>query len=111
MDSQIYIIHFFVPEGYCELVKQSMFAAGAGNAYTGNYESCAWQVLGQGQFRSLKGSQPFIGEINADEYVQEYKVEMICDAKYIMKAIAALIHAHPYESPAYYVTPTIEVVI
>ena len=56
---------FFVPESHVEQVKNAVFAAGAGRI--GDYEHCAWQVLGQGQFRPLAGSNPFIGQQGALE--------------------------------------------
>jgi hypothetical protein len=42
---------FYVPETHIDIVKDAVFAAGAGQI--GNYEHCAWQVLGQGQFREI----------------------------------------------------------
>ena len=76
-----------------------MFEAGAGR-YKG-YENCSWQVLGQGQFKPREGSKPFIGNQNQQEYVAEYRVEMICEQSYIKPVIQAMLTAHPYEQPAY----------
>jgi hypothetical protein len=42
---------FYVPQTHIDIVKDAVFAAGAGQI--GNYEHCAWQVLGQGQFREI----------------------------------------------------------
>ena len=55
----MYKLCFYVPDSHVEAVKQAVFAAGGGRV--GAYDSCAWQVLGQGQFRPLTGSQPFLG--------------------------------------------------
>jgi hypothetical protein len=90
---------FFVPESHKEAVKSAIFAAGAGR-YDG-YDSCSWEVLGQGQFRPLAGSQPFIGSQNQLETVSEYRVETICADADIKVVLQALIAAHPYETPAY----------
>lgn len=90
---------FYVPEDHVEAVKQAVFAAGAGRI--GNYDCCAWQVLGQGQFRPLEGSDPFLGEQGTVEKVAEYRVEMICAADCLRSAVAALREAHPYEEPAF----------
>ncbi len=89
---------FYVPATHLEQVKQAVFAAGAGRI--GDYEHCAWQVLGEGQFRPLAGSQPFIGAQDALELVPEYRVELVCAAEVIDAAVAALRQAHPYEEPA-----------
>ncbi len=89
---------FFVPASHVEAVKQAVFAAGAGRV--GDYDCCSWQVLGEGQFRPLAGSQPFIGQEGEIERVAEYRVELLCAADCIEAAIAALRQAHPYEAPA-----------
>lgn len=95
----MYKLAFFVPETHLEAVKQAVFATGAGRI--GNYDCCAWQTLGQGQFRPLPGSQPFIGEQGKVETVAEYRVELVCENDLIRRAVKALIDAHPYEEPAY----------
>jgi hypothetical protein len=96
---------FYVPEDQAEAVKVAVFNTGAGKI--GNYDQCCWQVLGQGQFRPLAGSQPFIGEAPAAgekapvELVSEYRIEMVCRDEVINAAVSALKQAHPYEEPAY----------
>ena len=95
----MYKICFFVPENTVEMVKKAMFEAGAGRI--GNYDSCAWQTLGTGQFRALENSNPTIGQQNVVEQVSEYKVEMVCEDELVKQVIDALISAHPYEEPAY----------
>ncbi len=80
-------------------VKNAVFAAGAGRI--GAYEHCAWQVLGQGQFRPLDGSQPFIGQSGVVESVQEWKVELVVADELIQQVVMALKQSHPYETPAY----------
>ncbi|MFO1391201.1 MAG: NGG1p interacting factor NIF3 [Agitococcus sp.] len=95
----MYKITFYVPVTHVEQVKQAMFAAGAGRI--GDYDYCAWQVLGVGQFRPLAGATPFIGELNTLEQVAEYKVEMVADDACVLAAIMALKASHPYQQPAY----------
>jgi hypothetical protein len=95
----MYKLSFYVPESHLEQVKQAAFAAGAGKI--GDYDSCCWQVLGQGQFRPLAGSQPFLGQQGAVECVSEYRVEMVCEARRIRAVVEALLDAHPYEEPAW----------
>jgi hypothetical protein len=95
----MYKLCFYVPESHLDAVKAACFKAGAGRI--GNYDSCAWQVAGQGQFRPLAGSSPFLGEQDQLHCEPEYKVEMVCDDKYLRAALDALRSAHPYEEPAY----------
>jgi len=98
----MYKLCFYVPESHLESVKAAAFAAGAGRI--GDYDSCCWQIQGQGQFRPLAGSRPFLGTQGQIERVSEYKVEMVCATTCIHAVIAALRLAHPYESPAFDVT-------
>jgi structural toxin protein (hemagglutinin/hemolysin) RtxA len=96
---QMYAFCFTVPESELEKVKEAIFAAGAGKI--GKYSHGSWQVLGEGQFKPLPGSQPAIGEINKIEKIKEYKVETICQRRYLKKIIKALKKTHPYETPSY----------
>lgn len=98
-NNQLLKIEFYVPEEHLQQVKQAMFDAGAGKV--GDYDSCAWQVLGQGQFRPRAGSTPFKGERDRLESLNEYKVEMVCAEEYIARTITAMKDAHPYEEVAY----------
>lgn len=95
----MYKITFYVPESHLEAVKAALFEAGAGRM--GDYDQCAWQVKGQGQFRPLPGSDPFLGEQGRLEAVEEYRVEMICADDRMQAAVAALRRSHPYETPAF----------
>lgn len=90
---------FFVPTSHVEEVKAAVFATGAGKI--GDYEHCAWQTLGIGQFRPLAGANAFIGEQGSLEKVEEYRVELVCADALIADALRALKQAHPYEEPAY----------
>lgn len=96
----MYQLCFYVPESHCEVVKEAVFARGAGRI--GDYEACCWQVLGEGQFRPLPGSRPFLGSEGALEGVPEVRVEMVCSDDCIGEAVAALREQHPYEEPAFH---------
>lgn len=95
----MYKLCFYVPDSHLSQVKDAVFAAGAGRL--GNYDQCCWQVLGEGQFRPLPGSNPTLGEQGRLERVDEWKVELAVADDVIHAAIKALKQAHPYETPAY----------
>ena len=96
-------ITFYVPLKDKELVKNAMFKAGAGKM--GNYDSCAFETEGIGQYRPLAGSNPHLGKLNQIEKVSEVRVEMICHTEEIIKnTISAMKESHPYETVAYAVT-------
>ena len=90
---------YYVPESHLEVTKAALFDAGAGRV--GDYDHCCWQAAGQGQFRPLPGSDPFLGQAGEVERVAEYRVELVCADELIAAAVAALKAAHPYEEPAY----------
>ncbi len=104
MSEQLLRIEFYVPESHLETVKAAMFEAGGGRV--GNYDCCAWQTAGEGQFRPLEGSRPYLGEQNSLESLPEYKVEMVCSVQLGAAVIAAMKAAHPYEEVAYAVVRT-----
>ena len=103
----MYKLCFFVPGTHLEQVKDALFNQGAGRI--GLYDHCCWQVLGEGQFRPLEGSKPFIGRKNKVEQVSEYKVEMVCESHLIADVVKALIDKHPYQEPAYEVYEIVDV--
>ncbi|MCW4148657.1 MULTISPECIES: NGG1p interacting factor NIF3 [Halomonadaceae] len=95
----MYKLAFFVPVEEAESVKEAVFETGAGRI--GDYEACCFQTRGTGQFRPLNGADPHIGKVGELEFVDELKVELVCDDDHIQAAIAALKLAHPYEEVAY----------
>ncbi len=95
----MYKLTVYIPATHLEAVKTALFEAGAGRQ--GTYDCCAWQARGQGQFRPLAGSSPFIGQTGAVETVDEYRVDMLCPEDRTADVIRALRAAHPYEEPAF----------
>lgn len=100
----MHAITVYVPDEHLYSVKAAMFNAGAGKI--GNYDYCAWQTKGIGQFRPLPGSTPAQGEIGKVEIAEEWKVELVCDDAVVEKVIQAMKAAHPYETPAYLIIKT-----
>lgn len=101
----MYVLVFYVPGSHLEAVKSAVFAAGAGAM--GNYKECSWETAGTGQFVPLPFSSPFIGKENICEKTEEYRVETICvSRKTAVKAVKAMLSSHPYETPAWHVYKT-----
>ncbi len=95
----VYKIATFVNLDGVDRVLSEMFESGGGRI--GNYDSCCFISKGIGQFRPLKGSNPALGEHGVLTKVEEARIEMVVEDKYIKEVIAALKRAHPYETPAY----------
>ncbi len=97
--SKNYKLIFFAPRGCAQNVAQSLFKAGAGTI--GNYDQCCFMTEGKGQFRPLEGSNPHLGSQDKLEFVDEYKVEMLCPHDRVTPVLSALYASHPYEEPAF----------
>jgi hypothetical protein len=95
----MYKLNFYVPGAEKKKVKEALFAIGVG--VFANYEHCAWETLGVGQFKPMSGANPHVGKVNQLERVDEYKVEMICSDELIKRAVEILKDVHPYEEVAY----------
>ena len=100
-------LSFYVPLSHVEIVKKSVFSAGGGRI--GNYDSCCFQTEGEGQFRPLEGSNPFIGKKFLSESVKEVKIELAVEDHLIQDVILALKSSHPYETPAYFVFKAMDI--
>ncbi len=96
----MYQLVFYVPESHLNIVKDAIFLAGAGRYQ--NYDNCSWQTIGEGQFRPVENSQPYIGTKGVVETVNEYRVETMCQSQYLNHVLSALREVHPYEEPAYH---------
>jgi dinuclear metal center YbgI/SA1388 family protein len=93
----------FVPEAQLSIVRESIFAVGAGEI--GRYSGCSFSVAGTGSFTSGDGANPFVGKIGQPHYEPESRLEVIFPAHLQNKVISALIDSHPYEEVAYDIIP------
>lgn len=89
----------FVPENYAELMRNTLFNAGAGSI--GNYDSCSYNQKGEGTFRAGDGCHPFCGEVGELHVEGEIRIEMILPAFKKATVTRALLSVHPYEEPAF----------
>ncbi|MEW6423266.1 MAG: Nif3-like dinuclear metal center hexameric protein [Bacillota bacterium] len=85
----------FVPADHAEKVRAALGRAGAG--WIGNYSECTFQVAGQGTFRPLEGTSPFIGRAGELAHVDEVRLETIVPVELAGQAVQAVLAAHPYE--------------
>ena len=89
----------FVPDTHAVFVRNALFNAGAGNI--GNYDSCSYNLTGEGTFRAKDGASPFVGDIGELHHETEVRVETILPRFRQNDVLRALIAVHPYEEPAY----------
>ncbi|MES2513517.1 MAG: Nif3-like dinuclear metal center hexameric protein [Bacteroidota bacterium] len=89
----------FVPATHLDIVRDSLFNAGAGNI--GNYDSCSFTVEGKGTFRGNEQSNPVIGEKGKLSLENEVRLELIFESVNEGNMLSALKQCHPYEEIAY----------
>jgi len=89
----------FIPTEHAEKVREAVFSAGAG--HIGNYDSCSYNVHGQGTFRGSDSTTPFVGEKEKHHYENEIRFETVLPAYLQSQVVSALLNAHPYEEVAY----------
>jgi len=96
-------LQVFVPLQQAAQVRKAIFTAGAG--HIGNYSECSFNSAGTGTFKAGQGSNPFVGEIGAQQREEEIKIETIFPAWMEQGILAAMKAAHPYEEVAYDILP------
>ena len=95
-----------IPLENVEEVRLAMCEAGAGNI--GNYNYCSMSTKCIGTFKPNEDATPYIGEKNKLEFVEEEKLEVVCDINKVKNVIKKLREVHPYEEPAIDIIPLID---
>jgi hypothetical protein len=89
----------FVPEEALDVVREALFAAGAGRI--GDYTRCSWYTPGIGTFLGSESTAPALGERGREERVSELRLETVFPVELHEHVVDALRRAHPYEEPAF----------
>ena len=95
-----------VPTNYLEKVRMAILDAGAG--VIGNYTHCSTSFSGIGTFKPNREANPFIGEANQLETVQEERLEVIVYVSDVKKILSVIREVHPYEEPGIDIIPLLD---
>ena len=95
-----------VPKENLDDVRTAMCNAGAG--VIGNYTFCSTSTKSVGTFIPNDNANPYIGEHNKLEFVDEEKLEVICDVENVKNVIQELRKKHLYEEPAIDIVPLMD---
>ena len=95
-----------IPMENVEEVRNAICEAGAG--IIGNYTYCSMSTKCIGTFKPDDNANPYIGENNKLEFVEEEKLEVVCDVNNVKKVILKLREVHPYEEPAIDIIPLLD---
>lgn len=94
-----------IPIENVDEVRNAICEAGAG--VIGNYTHCSMSTKCVGTFKPTDEANPYIGEKNNLEFVEEEKLEVVCDVNIVKNVISKLREVHPYEDPAIDIVPLI----
>ncbi|MUU77965.1 Nif3-like dinuclear metal center hexameric protein [Winogradskyella endarachnes] len=89
----------YVPKANAEDLRTALFNAGAGNL--GNYESCSFNVEGEGTYLGNENSNPVIGKKGKLHTEKEVAISVTFKKHLESKVLDGLFKAHPYEEVAY----------
>lgn len=95
-----------IPVENVKEVRNAICEAGAG--VIGNYTNCSMSTKCIRTFKPTDDANPYIGKNNNLEFVEEQKLEVVCDVKLVKKVITKLRKVHPYEEPAIDIIPLLD---
>lgn len=96
-----------IPVENVEEVRNAICKAGAGSIGT-NYTDCSFSTKGLGTFKPVNNANPYIGEKNKLEFVEEEKLEVICNIDKVKEVVSTIRKVHPYEEPAIDIIPLLD---
>ena len=94
-----------IPSENVDEIRNAVCSEGAG--VIGDYSFCSTLTKCIGTFKPSDDANPYIGEKNKLEFVDEEKIEVICDINIVKKVLNRLRKVHPYEEPAIDIIPLI----
>lgn len=95
-----------IPKDNLEQVREAVCDAGAG--VIGNYTYCSNSTKVIGTYIPNGSASPYIGKSNELQYVEEEKLEVVCQVEIVSEVIKRLRMAHPYEEPEIDIIPLID---
>ena len=95
-----------VPVGSVNDVRTVLCESGAG--VIGNYSCCSVMTKCIGTFKPNDNTNPYIGDKNKINYVEEQRLEVVCDVNIVKDVLIKLKNVHPYEEPAIDIIPLID---
>ena len=95
-----------IPIANVSQVRDAICNAGAG--IIGNYTYCTMSTKCIGTFKPSEKANPYIGEKNKIEFVEEEKLEAVCDIRKVKNVLKRLRESHPYEEPGIDIIPLID---
>lgn len=95
-----------IPPKNVEEVRDAICKIGAG--IIGDYTYCSMSTKCIGTFKPNDKANPYIGKNNVLEFVEEDKLEVVCNCSIVKQVIEKIREVHPYEEPAIDIIPLID---
>lgn len=95
-----------IPLENVEEVRDAVCEGGAG--IIGNYSFCTSSTKSIGTFKPNSNANPYIGKNNKLEFIEEEKLEFVCDIDKVKIVLSKLREVHPYEEPAIDIVPLLD---
>ena len=92
----------YVPKKHAESLRKALFEVGAGSI--GNYESCSFNIDGEGTYLGNENSNPVIGEKGKLHTENETAISVTFHKHLESIVLKMLFNTHPYEEVAYEIT-------
>ena len=101
------MIVVYVPAEYTEAVRVAMCEAGAGTVEDGHYDRVVYITRSLCKYRVLENAWDRAGAEGEEYEVEENRIEAICRRDKVEAVVSAIVGAHPYETPAIAIYPTL----
>lgn len=95
-----------IPLENVEEIRNAVCESGAG--IIGDYSFCTSSTKSICTFKPNDNANPYIGKNNKLEFVEEEKLEFVCDIDKVKNVLSKLRKVHPYEEPAIDIIPLLD---
>ncbi len=99
------VVH--VPLKHTQAVRLAMCDAGAGTVDDGCYDRVTYISSAVCSYRVLDGARSEAGSVGQEYQSEENRIEAICRHDRIEAVVQAICDAHPYQTPAVAIYPTL----
>lgn len=96
----------FIPEEKVSELRDAVCDAGAG--VLGKYSYCTSSAKVSGTYIPNENAEPYIGTQNTLEFVEEIRLEFLCDVKKVKQVVKIIREIHPYEEPEIDIIPLLD---
>jgi hypothetical protein len=101
------MIAVYVPIAHTEVVRVAMCDAGAGTVDDRRYDRVTYVSRCMGRYRILDRTRSRAGCAGEECESEEDRIEAICRQDRVAAVIQAIVAAHPHETPAITIYPTL----